>query len=829
MMNSVRKRLLCSVALGAVASTGALAQQETNTAEDSGGSLRLEEVVVTGRVGGAEITKLGSSVAISTFGAQELDQKAPLSAADLMQDIPGFWVEASGGVGGNNLFARGIPADGSFRYTALHVDGLPVFEAPEIAFGNADQFVRTDAMTDRVEAVRGGTSAIFASNAPGGIVNYITKRGTPDPEGEFKVTYGDFDLFRTDFAYSGPVSENLMMSFGGFYRRDDGVRDPGFTANQGGQFQIGATYLLDKGEVSVYARHLNDKNVFYLPIPLQNPESPEGIPGLDANTGTLTSADVRIGNFVRPGGIQTEDMQDGIHPEITTIGGTFDYEIGGGWRVKDNWRFVDGNQTFNALFSLSAPQDAEVFLDGAEQQLQDAFGSDVSARISFANSGSPFDVQNANGNGLVINSGWWSVTNQFENFQNDLQFFKEVGSHNLTLGAYFSTYSLDSEWLFNDVLQEVRDQARLLDVDGVDAQGNVVGSLTQNGFTRFGSLFVNAQNDATVIAGYVSDEWNVTDRLRIDLGARWERMEIDGAVENTTNFNLSDSNALLADGAAPTLADDAVGGGTGSFTPYDQEYDSFSWSVGANYFVNDDLAVYARVSDAFRMPDFDQFFFAPDSRPEIEDVQQAEVGVKYNSDWLSVFATGFFSKFNDLPITQLTTDGRQLQLFADTETLGIESEIVAKFGHGFEFGFQGTLQNPELKSVASDDVQLASDPSGNRIRRLPSLLMAFKPAYNFELDGVTGRLSGDLRFNDDRWVDVANTVSLPSYWTLDIDLTVDLTNNITLAAHGNNLTNAVGLTEGNPRTGVVEGVQGDIFSARPILGRSFIFSAAYKF
>jgi outer membrane receptor protein involved in Fe transport len=53
--------------------------------------------------------------------------------------------------------------------------------------------------------------------------------------------------------------------------------------------------------------------------------------------------------------------------------------------------------------------------------------------------------------------------------------------------------------------------------------------------------------------------------------------------------------------------------------------------------------------------------------------------------------------------------------------------------------------------------------------------------------------------------------------------------NVTVQATGNNLTNTIGLTEGNPRVGQVVGVERDIFMARPILGRSGRASLTYRF
>jgi hypothetical protein len=53
---------------------------------------------------------------------------------------------------------RGLPvAAGGAKFLQLQEDGLPVLEFGDIAFGNADIFLRADRSLDRIEALsRGG-------------------------------------------------------------------------------------------------------------------------------------------------------------------------------------------------------------------------------------------------------------------------------------------------------------------------------------------------------------------------------------------------------------------------------------------------------------------------------------------------------------------------------------------------------------------------------------------------------------------------------------------------------------------------------------------------
>ena len=77
-----------------------------------------------------------------------------------------------------------------------------------------------------------------------------------------------------------------------------------------------------------------------------------------------------------------------------------------------------------------------------------------------------------------------------------------------------------------------------MDVYAVDATGNVVGALTQNGFTQYGSLYRNFSSDVRTLAAYAAEEWQLTKALRFDVGVRLESLRINGQSEGTETFNL---------------------------------------------------------------------------------------------------------------------------------------------------------------------------------------------------------------------------------------------------------------------------------------------------
>lgn len=798
---------------------GEMVQQNFALPHDA---LNMQGVVVTGTRNPQ--TKLESSVAITTANAAQMRLRAPRSAADLLQVIPGFYVESSGGEGGNNLFARGIPADGSFRYVTLLEDGLPVFEAPELAFVNADELFRLDETLGELEAMRGSTGAIFASNAPAGMINFISKTGELTPSGTITTKLGEHGLFRTDVNFGGAFAQKWRYNLGGFYRYDQGVRAPGFAANRGGQMKANLTRWLRRGYVRLYTKYLDDRNIFYLPVPLQNPDAPQGIAGFDPNFGTLTTSDARFITVPAPAGKAHEfDLSEGVHPVVRALGAEVLLELGEGWTLKNSARAMSAELQFNAIFSIYNPIAATHFA----QTLMRRTIAATNFRYRYTHfPHEVFDPSNANGNGLVVESGWWAVAKPLKNFTNHLQLTKQLSHHALTAGLYFSDYSADEFWYWQNILLEVRDRPRLLDLTLLDANGAPLVSVTQNGFTQYGAVYVNSHNNGVVAAYYLNDEWQISEALRLEGGLRYEHNTLSGRRENHATFDLGDST---------TLADDHVSYGNGTFRAYDFSYDKIAFSVGGNYRLNTSLAFYGRGSKGFRMPDFDQFRAVnamEDSvleKGEVERVLQFEGGLKLSTPRFALFGALFYSglqrlQFDDEVLDPLSGQITIARRFANSTTMGLEMEATFAAAAGWGIEVIATLQKPRLHdfSFTADGVQ--QDFDGNQVRRIPQVFAEFKPYFK----RAGAQVFANVRYVGARFADDANEVTLPAFAELHAGAAYSFPR-LTLSLHAANLTNALGLTEGNPRIGQVIGVRQNIYLARPILGRALTFATAYSF
>lgn len=838
------------------------------TPADDDGSLNLDEVIVTGVAAGSEVTQFESTVSISTFDEETLAELAPLTLSDAFAQVPGVWAETSGGGAASNVFIRGIPAPGQFLFSKINVDGLPVFEEHGIGFLTPDGMYRNDLMTSRLEAVRGGSSSVYASNAPGGIFNYITKRGTLDPEGAVQFEYGDFGHYRFDGYYAGPITDDTLFSVGGFYRVADGVRDPGFRGDEGGQISGNITHIFDRGEVTVSGRYVNDKNLFLLAIPLDldGDDDLDDFPGIDANTGTLVSNEIRNTTLLFPGGPEEFDLADGINNVYRSVGAEFEYDLGDGFELVNLSRYIDGETQFNTSIPFSFASADEV-LAGQLGRAQAAFGDEVaSVQARFVGSGNLFQPDE-NGNGFIGVAGFFPVNTDFDNFINDLSVSKGfdtgLGRHDVTASFYTSFYSLSQFQTFGTFFQEIATQPRNLDIVALDEDGQIVGSVTQNGFDAYSSGFYqNYSGDGAVYALTLSDSWEVNDRLRVDGGVRYESNTLEGAVETQATFDLSAQNTLggrFVDGdgnVVPTLADDAVVFGSGNFEPFRQTYTEWAYTVGGNYVITDQIAAFARISDGNRTPTLDDLAAAGaenvDNIP-VGQLLQLEGGAKFDVPFVQAFVTGFYSDVDNQPFTEPVNDVNGSPIDAtivqSSRTYGVEVEAdVGPFELGTfasaGLNVRGTFQDPEITGLSVSGGGLQIDDAfidGNQVPRIPKRIIAVQPRIDFNTldwglgfggpDGVDGALFANIYSVGDRFQNFQSTVELPGYTTIGIGGRFDFAEGYHLGFNWDNLTNEIGLTEGN--------VRGDLFRAdqevntatfgRPIVGRNFRVNFGYRF
>ncbi len=834
--HSIRRSLLWSALVPLLsASVHAQASGQVDPQHDAGGGAQaaqdLDRVIVTGRAGVGQRTKAETSYSVTNIEEETLRMQAPTSVTEAMKSVPGFWVESSGGEASGNIRARGVPVDG-YGSVQLLEDGMPVQHDPALGYLNADQAFRLDETIDRIEVVRGGPSSMFYSNAPAGAINFIPRQVGDQAEGLLKLTVGDDGLYRTDFWYGAPVGE-WKAGIGGFYRSEDGIRDPGFTGSQGGQLRLRLGRQFEGGKVDFDLKRLDDQVIFYTGIPMRMTESGDirAVHGFDGNFGTLTGPETASLRMVTgDGGREDYDNTVGTQVERTQFTTHLQFDLGDDWRLNDRLRYTDTNTQRNGLYPNTL-QSASSFLAQAPA-LSAAYLAAVpgAAGVQLRYTTSPeqvYDVSAQNGNGLVVVGGLRGLTLPVTEFMNDLQLSRgfDVGAqrHDLTLGYYYAHLEEDFDRNSAAVLLDARDNARLLDLVAVDAAGKPLVTLTDHGVWQYGYEWEHASGEQTTHAFYAADEWQVTRALRIDAGLRWEQMKARGWVEQKQTVGLG------------TLPTSKIRTGNGQFLHYDETFDKVAWTVGANWQFEGQSGLFARWTSTNRLPSLGNYVTNATANAIVQTMDLAEVGYKFGSPLLDLYATAFWTKYDNVGFSNYVFDlasgvSTSESRYADTRTLGLELEGAYRPSDWFDVSATVTLQDPQYRGLRfTDNTGADRDYEGNQLIRVPKASYRVVPGVNL-LQGRL-RLQASYEHEGQRYVDTANSVRLPSYYTINASARFDATDRLSIYGYLDNATNSLGLTEGNPRAGELNNSDAgaSTFIARPLLGRQYRMALMYRF
>lgn len=262
----INNKLLIAMGAGLVqfGFSGALHAQE---------AIDLNNVVISATKNDQKQSQTGKVVTI--IGRDVLDRSHGRSLTDLLNEQAGLIV--GGGTvnpGANkSLFIRGAGSG----YAVILVDGIPMNNPASVgATFDLRQF--SIDQIDRIEVLKGGQSTIYGSDAIGGVVNIITKKGAQAGNSLYGV--GSFGTYNT---YKGTLgmnynSKDFSYNIGYTQMKTDGIseaatpvnstdvfdKDGNKTAAVNANFSLQAT---DKLSISPFLRYFygnynNDAGTF---------------------------------------------------------------------------------------------------------------------------------------------------------------------------------------------------------------------------------------------------------------------------------------------------------------------------------------------------------------------------------------------------------------------------------------------------------------------------------------------------------------------------------------------------------------------------------------
>jgi iron complex outermembrane receptor protein len=723
------------------------------------------DIVVTGRPAGSGINKLEAGYSITTVSAEALKLQAPKSTGDALKSIPGVWVESSGGVGTSNVFVRGIPSTGDAPFVTMEFNGIPVYGSSSLSFMDQTALVRIDETVDGLEGVNGGPQSLYADGQPGLTTNLRLREGGEVTHGYVGASITDYSAWRTDGYLSGKLTDDLYYMVGGYVSRGDSVRRAGFDTEKGQQITANVTKKFANGKINVFARYTDDHGEWFLPFAAD-------VPGIDRGRYNQLNQYTRYATIISPGAAgsgatERVDLGQGRGWKGVVTGASLDYDFGGGFSVTDKFGFTSGTLRTVGLVPAGA---GAITVATALATPGAANAGQTSVRT--LNTGETLAASD-----YVQQFGSWVVEKKLQNISNEAVLNFKSGPNTLNLGYYFSHFTSDDAWsLGSNRWMQVGGSADLVNLNN--------GALT--------AFDISDRGRADVNAIYLADSFNVTDALRIDAGVRHQWTAI--------NFTI-------------------VGNGLPNAANIHRE--ATPWTVGVNYRATRALDLYARVSQGYHSPSFDDVRSQlGNTGPRLDlnwSVRSYEGGVKYHGGGFDAALTGFYDKvvgavYNDVGVPPQ---------IAGSKTKGIE--LDASYHHASGLGITGDAVLEDAKT----DTPNIPDFDGKRAQRIPSYQVRVTPTYTAKVaDGSELTVYGTYEAIGKRYSDLLNTQVLPAYATVSAGLRAKI-HGYSFQVAGDNLTNSHGLTEGNPR--FLAGAGAALPDVRPIFGRSYRVTVGYAF
>jgi len=172
-------------------------------------SQELDQIVVT--ASRVEEKLKEAPVTINVLDSAEIEKIKYRNPSDILRRIPGIYSHDFGGE--SEITSIRVQTHFTNPYTIVLLDGVPI---SSYGSGSSGQFAELNSDNiSHIEVIKGPASALYGSNAIGGVINVISKDPTAKPQMKFWSEYGKGEHWRSGISGSGSgekVSFNIDLN-----------------------------------------------------------------------------------------------------------------------------------------------------------------------------------------------------------------------------------------------------------------------------------------------------------------------------------------------------------------------------------------------------------------------------------------------------------------------------------------------------------------------------------------------------------------------------------------------------------------------------------------
>ncbi|WP_100655990.1 TonB-dependent receptor [Alteromonas flava] len=309
----------------------------------------------------------------------------------------------------------------------------------------------------------------------------------------------------------------------------------------------------------------------------------------------------------------------------------------------------------------------------------------------------------------------------------------DTSSDQFRLNPVFSTTNSDREWF--DVQRPLSFRA----MAGTNAQG-------QNFTVAFSNLNDDTRVDLGVMSLYVQDEIELSEKLDLVIGARFDRFDIDV-------FNVKSDETR-------TRTDEEV-----------------SPRAGIIYKPQENISLYASYSESFLPRSGEQFTDINGEKAQLDpdSFSNREIGLKWDFDGGLSFTAAIFENEQSSP--QVADNDPATLDVIDSEISGFELQLTGYINEDWSLAVNYSNLDGEIVD--------RNGPTGRAPRELPENTFSIWSTY--QVNDAFGFGLG-ATYQDESFIDNGNSAVLPSYTRVDAAAFYDVSDTLRVQLNVENLT-----------------------------------------
>ncbi|MCV2881488.1 TonB-dependent receptor plug domain-containing protein [Actibacterium sp. XHP0104] len=178
--------------------------------------IQLDTLSATANLDEIDVSRTGNTVEIVT--GDDLKDSGELRLTDVLSRLPGVTIRSTGPMGTRTgILIRGA----SQNYVSVYVDGIEVTD-PSITQSQFDFGGLGTSGISRIEVLKGSQSALYGSEAIGGVINITTNRATEiGTEQSVELELGSYDSLRASYNFAAKA-EDHELAFNLTHTQSDG-------------------------------------------------------------------------------------------------------------------------------------------------------------------------------------------------------------------------------------------------------------------------------------------------------------------------------------------------------------------------------------------------------------------------------------------------------------------------------------------------------------------------------------------------------------------------------------------------------------------------------